>query len=230
LWHRRGEWQSIAEEVVEHVQSLEPPGRFLVLVKSPVTNEKKGDTLSPVYVEAAIEEIFQKMTAFTTLMDTASSFSCSSTNILEDRTEGSQVPLQALLSSTSATQSQTSHPIETVVTTTSGSKAHSATATNSAPLQRHNPAAIAEQSTLAHRSTRTFDRTPPQLDEYPRPSLQIGTRISVFHENTYCNATVQGCSIAHSYLEYDEEGKTEWLDLSQHKFKILSVPPSFSVS
>jgi hypothetical protein len=203
-----------------------------VLVKSPVTNEKKCDTLSPVYVEAVIEQVFQKMTVFTTVMDASSSLSSSSTNNLEleDSPEGSQVPLQAFLSSTSAKQSQTSHPIETVVTTTSGNKAYSATTSNRAPLQRHNPAAIAEQSTLTHRSTRTCDRTPPQLGEYPLPPLKIGMRISVFHDNVYSNATVQGCSITHSYLEYDEEGKTKWLDLSQYKFKILSVPPSFSVS
>jgi hypothetical protein len=62
-------------------------------------------------------------------------------------------------------------------------------------------------------------------NSHPKPViLEVGTRISVLWplDNAYYDATVQRCSVNHHFLEYEEDGETEWLDLSKHKFKIVS--------
>lgn len=52
--------------------------------------------------------------------------------------------------------------------------------------------------------------------------LEAGTRISVFWplDNAWYDATVKTCSVNSHYLEYDDDGEMEWLDLSKNNFKI----------
>jgi hypothetical protein len=55
--------------------------------------------------------------------------------------------------------------------------------------------------------------------------IQIGTRLEVFWQldNDYYPATVisQGSHPTRVFLLYDEDGDTEWIDLTEHDFKLL---------
>jgi hypothetical protein len=55
--------------------------------------------------------------------------------------------------------------------------------------------------------------------------LEAGTRISVWWplDNAYYDATVHTCSVNHHFIEYDDDGETEWLDLSKNNFRIRST-------